>query len=219
MRRLLTLAVVAALVGPLAWWLTRPKPPTDLTVVTLERGDVRLIINGSSAGEVTPDQRTVVRGEAPGSVERVLKRRGERVQKGDTVVTLDSRDARARLDQAVAALEAAQAGVESAQTRVDGAQKMRDRTAMLVERGSAPRVELERLDVERDAALAGVKVAQGQVRQAQAALNVARLALTRMELKAPFPGVLQDVFVTVGMQVTPGVPGIAIGETPLSVSR
>ncbi len=206
MRRFLPLLVIAAVVGPLGWWLTRPKPPVDVTVVGLEKGDVRLIINASSAGEVTPDQRTMVRGEAPGAVERVLKRRGDRVHKDDVVVAMDPRDARARLEQALAAVEAAQAGVESARTRVDGAVKMRDRTAQLVERGSAPRVELERLDVERDGALAGVKVAQGQLRQAQASVSVARLALTRMEMKAPFAGVLQDVFVTVGMQVTPGVP-------------
>jgi HlyD family secretion protein len=206
MRTVVTLLVVGALLGPLVWWLTRPPPPVDVTVVSLEKGDVKLIINGSSAGEVMPEQRTMVRGEMAGTVERVLHKRGDRVKKGDSVVVLDMRDARARLVQAEAALEVAEVGVSSAQTRVNGAAKTLARMQQLVERGGAARAEMDRLEIERDASADGVRAAQAQVKQAQAALQVTRLALQRMELRAPFPGVLQDVMVNVGQQVTPGVP-------------
>ncbi|MBI5495769.1 MAG: efflux RND transporter periplasmic adaptor subunit [Deltaproteobacteria bacterium] len=206
MKRVLTLLVLVGLVGVPAWWLTRPRPPVDVTVIALEKGDVRIVINGSSAGEVTPDQRTLVRGELPGTVERVLRRRGDRVARGDLVLALDPRDARARLAQAEAAVEVARAGVAAARTRQDGARRMQERTAQLVERGGAPKVELERLEVETAAAGDGVRLAEAQVRQAEAAITQARLALARMELRAPFGGVLQDVFVAVGTQVTPGVP-------------
>jgi len=206
MKKLLALLVVVGLVGAAAWRASQPTAAVEINVVSITTGDVRLMVNGSSAGEVTPEQRAMVRGELPGTVEKVLRKRGDRINKGDVVVALDARDARARLAQAQAALEAAQVSVTSGKTRVEGVQKSLERMEELVKRGSAATAELDRVTLEHRAAQEMVLAGDAQVKQAAAALQSARIALTRMDLRAPFSGVLQDVLMTVGMQVTPGVP-------------
>jgi HlyD family secretion protein len=206
LKRVLWLLVLGGLAGGLTWWVRRPKPPVDVTVIRTEVADVRIVLNSASAGEVTAEQRTLVRGEVPGTVSSVHKRRGDRVRKGELVVTLDARDAALRVAQAEAAVDVARAQWESAQVRVEGLRKTTARVEQLVKMGGAAQAELDRAQLEVDAAVGAVKAGEAALKQAQAAVPMARLALARMEMRAPFAGVLQDLTVSVGMQVTPGVP-------------
>ena len=206
MKRLVTTAVILLVLGAAVWAIRRPKPAVDVTTVRVENGDVRIVLNSASAGEVMPVQRAMVRGEMAGTVTVVHCARGERVEEGQAVLTLDARDARARVSQAQAAVDVAAVSVETAKVRMAGTKQQRDRMEKLVKAGSGAAAELERMDTELAAAQAGVQAAEAQVRQARAAVTVARLALDRTTLRAPFAGVLQDVMVTPGSQVTPGVP-------------
>jgi len=55
-------------------------------------------------------------------------------------------------------------------------------------------------------------VAEMSVRQAEAALETAQVALAETELKAPFAGTIADVTIEVGEAVLPGAPVIVIAD-------
>ncbi len=57
-----------------------------------------------------------------------------------------------------------------------------------------------------------IAVAQAQVRQAETALEGARIALAKTELLAPFAGTIGQVMTEVGETVSPGVPLIRLGD-------
>ena len=160
-----------------------------------------------------------------------------RVHAGDVLVRLDPADLEARVAQAradldvarnrmnaaraaVAALEAEGRAVATEQER---ARREAGRIATLFERGAASRQALDTASTLRDAAAARVvalaskadaeRAALGSdapVRQAQALLAAAELALSYTTLVAPMDGVVGRKNVEPGGFVSPGQPLLAI---------
>jgi HlyD family secretion protein len=69
---------------------------------------------------------------------------------------------------------------------------------------------LDQLQSQRDAAAAACQAAAARIREAEAALRVARVNLEKTVLRAPFDGVVADVTTELGEWITPSPPGIPI---------
>lgn len=160
-----------------------------------------------------------------------------RVRAGDLLVRLDPADFEARVAQARADLDvarnrmsAARAAVATAEAEgraiaaeLDRARREADRISTLFERGAASRQALDAANALRDAAEArrialaskadaerAVLGSDAPVRQAQALLVAAELALSYATLRAPVDGVVGRKNVEAGAFVSPGQPLLAI---------
>ncbi|MBI5070395.1 MAG: efflux RND transporter periplasmic adaptor subunit [Deltaproteobacteria bacterium] len=136
----------------------------------------------------------------PGTLQRVVARRGQQVVEGATLLILDGDAARATLAQAEAAVSAAEAQLRLAEDALR-------RTAEIqkADGGVAP-AQLVQVEAQRDLAAAQAAAARAQRQQAEVNLRY-------HTLRAPFPGVVTRVPEGVGMPVAPGAPLVSLEST------
>lgn len=182
----------------------RRDPPLEVSVIKVERGEVREMITGASAGEVKPTRRVTVRAELAGTVAEVKKKKGERVAANELLVTFSSDELDARLLQADANVEAANVAIAAAELRKKSAWRAFERGKVLRTTDAISAVDFDRVQTELEAAGHAVEQAEAAKKQATAAKKLTEVAKNRARVHAPFAGVLQDVFAELGVQVAPG---------------
>jgi HlyD family secretion protein len=165
---------------------------------------VRDEISSSTAGEVMPEKSATVRAEIVGRVLEVKHRRGERVKSGDVVVALDAGDLDARLQQSQAMLAARRASLAQADARAEVAKRNAETERRLADKGAMAARAAEDAEAQAREADAAVRAARADLDNAQAALAVAKVARSHSLLTAPFDGLLADVLVDPGDELSPG---------------
>lgn len=131
-----------------------------------------------------------------GNVTSVKVQPGDKVSKGDLLLTISSTDLRAKRAQVEASIAQAQSGYENAK-------KDLERFKVLFEKGSASEKELENITTRFEMAEAGLEAAK----QMKAEVD-AQFAYTN--LRAPFSGVVANTFVKVGDIANPGMPLVTV---------
>lgn len=206
--RILVAVLFAALVLVLLWFqgilLRNEHPPAevagapavgpDADVVRVERQvvpEVRVY-----PGFVEAIDPAAIAARVMATVVSVAGREGDPVAEGEIVVSLDDRDARARLSQAESALEAAGARALQAKLAWERAQRLHDADALTTQ-------EWESARAARDGARA-------QEEGAREAVEEARTALTWFRLAAPFAGRILERHVDPGDLAAPGQPLLAV---------
>ena len=174
-----------------------------------------------------------------GQVVEVLVDENQHVKAGQVLVRLDPADfevklARARADldaasnrmaQSSAGTEAAAAQRHAAEVQLRHAEQEYARARSLFETHVGSQTALDAATAARDAAAAEVRAAEQReeaeraalgsaapVRQAEAALREAELALEHSVVKAPFDGVIGKRSVELGANVSPGQPLFALAD-------
>jgi len=180
------------------------KKPLAVEAAAVERGMVRDEISSSAAGEVMAERRATVRAELSGRVLAVKHRRGERVRRGEVIVSLDAADLEARSRQAQATLAAQRAQLAQAEAHAEAALRTAERERRLAEHGAETAKVAEDATAQAREAQAAVGVARGQLAQSEAALQVARVARLHADLTAAFDGLLAEVLVDPGDEVQVG---------------
>ena len=169
------------------------------------------------AGLVKPAVTIDLRAEASGIVEAVAVKEGDRVVEGQELVRLDSKLAKAALEQAEANLR--QAELQDAATRLDldedsleVKRKTMERTKELFDRGLVPKEQLEQRELEYRVALRGVERAkrniessQARIAQMTAAVSQAQTQLQHTTIRAPFDAFVLRRQVEIGS----GVAGVS----------
>lgn len=113
------------------------------------------------------------------------------------------------------AAEAARAAAEAQLAQVQGGATAEGRAADATVWGAVAQKEVAQAQLallQAPATPEELAVAEAAVQQAEAALAVARTALVRTELRAPFAGTVGAVFVHQGELLTPGQPALIIGD-------
>ena len=201
--RLLTGAVVLAAIAATMAWLSgwfEPKiapeevaPQAQTHSADAATATVETVTEAATewaSGTIESAHETTVASRLLARVVEVHVSAGDEVATGDALVTLDSRDLEARLQQAREALRAAQAQHELAQTELG-------RTEALVSRGVATRQRL-------DQATAALRVAAADVDRLNRALDEAQTSLSHAEVRAAATGRVVDRLVEPGDTVSPG---------------
>jgi HlyD family secretion protein len=100
-KRLWLTLIVLAITGVVLWSLEqqRGRPP-QVTFARVTRENISSLV--STNGKVEPVESGVARAERSGAVKNILVQRGQRVEKGQTLVELDASDAQAELKTAQA---------------------------------------------------------------------------------------------------------------------
>ncbi len=160
---------------------------TEVTVTRVERADVTTNLSVSGTVAALPNQDVRVSSLVPGRVSRMMVAEGDHVRAGQDLAKIDDRPYQDQAQQAEAAVEQARANLENARLN-------RDRNENLVQRGIAARKDLEDARTQ-------LRVDEAGLRQAEAALALARLQLTRTEVRSPLDGMVVKRLVSVGEQV------------------
>lgn len=202
----LLLLVTAGATG--LWWLLKPEPPIDISVVKVSSGPVAQLVANTRAGTVRACQRSKLSLTAGGTVAQLHVSNGDRVTQGQLLMSLWDQDQTARVLQAEAQLQVAQLAkaelCDSAARADREAQRARGMANKKLLSDEALDLAITRAELARHSCRrAGAEIS---VAQAQLALQQALLSQTR--LQAPFAGVVAEINGEVGEFVTPSPPGI-----------
>jgi HlyD family secretion protein len=158
-----------------------PTTTLALPVAAVAVRDGDLVLTVSTTGQVASDEVSALRSEVAGTVEKVLVRAGDRVRRGQTLITFDPRpldinvkDAEAGLDRAMQTFRESYYPDSVVTGRVPSEEQRR--TAMI--RAGVP--------------------------SAQVALDRAKLEREKATVVSPFNGLVDQVMVAPGMRVGTG---------------
>ena len=209
-----------------------PAAGSGLHIVPVERSRVRLTV--SIAGTVTPFKTGQLTAQMPGRVRYIAGREGDTFGEGQVLVELDDSALLARRESAYAAYQAATAAIENAlaqyQREIYSPRSEATRTApggfgfpaMMDQVLGTPMQDMMGLrdqgfEQYSDMVDVRTRLEQAQTSQRQAAANIreidSRLRDTRSV--APFPGVIDKVYVEEGDTVQPGQPLVDFSQAGL----
>lgn len=169
-----------------------PLPNVRVQLYTAQPMPIEVPLRGRTQAKATV---TAV-AETAGTVDVVHVSKGQRVQVGDKLCTLDQGTRAAAVAQAEAGLAQAEAGLAQAQLNFDT-------NADLRSRGLAPANTANAVEV----ALSGAKAS---VSAAKAGLDNAKAELDRTEITAKVAGLVQDPLAVTGAMLAAGSPCAAI---------
>jgi RND family efflux transporter MFP subunit len=197
--------------------------PLPVKVGEVIRGE--LIIRLKSPGEAVTNMRVDLKAEISGKIDRILVKESQRVTKGQVLVELDDREARLNLENSEATrletlsryiLEQQFAGGDLAgqtqnQDEESLAQKFEE-ISELFQKGMISQEQFERRSrqLEVEIIKSGAKkdeimeVSQG-LTQAEIQVKQARMALEKTKVRAPFSGIITNIQVSPGQNVSSGI--------------
>ena len=189
-RNAMTWAVaIATVVGGLtACGLDIPKEvPSSFETMTVEKTDIEVPIKFSAKLKGQAD--VTITPQVSGQLMKILVSEGQQVKKGQTLFVIDSRNARLEL-------EAAQANLQAALAQENSAKLEYESNKNLFEKNIVSRYML-------DNSQNTYRQAQASVAQARASVSRARVNLGFCTIVAPVTGVIGEIPVRTGDQVTP----------------
>jgi HlyD family secretion protein len=171
----------------------------------------------SANGKVQAVTKADISANVMGQVTRLAVKEGDRVKKGDFLMEIDPRNARANADAMQANLQAAQSQVDSAaanltQTKSDFERAKANRTA-----GIISAADFERARTAYDTAQADHKTALRRMEQARANVSQSHVGLGYSTISSPMDGVVTARRIELGETAVPGIQNQA-GTVLLTVS-
>jgi HlyD family secretion protein len=208
MKRFIYIVMVIGAIAAAVWYFTRPEP-IAVRLHTVERGTVRATVSNTRVGTVEACQRAQMSPAAPGQVVVLNVSEGALARTGDVLLEIWNEDRKAELRLAEAKATAARSRAAEACAIASGAQREAERLKKLLKRKiiSEESVDTALTDAESRRAACEAGLAATQV--SAAGIAVAREALERTLLRAPFDGIVAEVDVRLGEYLTPSPPGIA----------
>ena len=199
-------AVVTALV--LAWWWRPVATPVVLTEVA--QGDVLVTVVNTRAGTIKSCQRAGLSLPGGGVVDLIAVKAGDRVQRGDLLLTLWSDDIRADLSRARAQQALGQTQREERCSEAIYYEREAHRLATLLAKGLTSRTLAEEAQNLADTRRFICQASRQQERVDEALVAQVEARLSERRLLAPFDGVVAEVNSKLGEYMTPSPPGVAM---------
>ncbi len=150
-----------------------------------------------------------------GVVSRIAVKEGDRVKAGDVLFSLDDRAAKAEALQRESEVAAASATIANNRAALEDVQDQLKRAEGLSVGKSISLDELQRRRFAVKRAATSVTVAQAQAESAKAALDSARVTLSRLSVTAPVEGRILKVRINPGEYInlmSSGASAILMGE-------
>ena len=205
--RLVVVVLMGAALAYAGWHFTRPAPP-DVELATIARGAVESTVVNTRAGTVKACRRAKLAPVAGGQIVKMWVKEGERVQAGQPLLELWSRDLAAQRELATRQLATSEDRRREACIMTDNARRNAERTEQLAAQGFVSPQRGEDARAEARARQANCDALTADVKRAQAQIHVALAGLERTTLTAPFAGIVARVTGEVGEFTTPSPPGI-----------
>ena len=183
------LVVGTAVSGLTACGIDMPKEEkTSYETMTVKKQDIEVPIKFSAKMKGQTD--VTITPQVSGQLMKICVTEGQQVKKGQTLFVIDSRNAQLNL-------EAAQANLQAALAQENSAKLEYESNKNLFEKKIVSQYML-------DNSLNSYKQAQASVAQARASVNNARVNLGFCTITAPVSGLIGEIPVRSGDQVSPG---------------
>ena len=206
-KKLIIGILVAVVLAAAFAWLSRAKP-LAVVLVAVERGTVEASVSNTRAGTVNACRRAKMSPSAGGQIARLHVKKGDRVKKGRILLELWDDDLLAQERLAQDQLKVSLTRVAEVCTLADAAQRDAVRAQELRDKGFISAQQLDRTLTEAAAKQSACASAKGDIEQSKSRIALARAQLERMNLRAPFDGVVADISGELGEYATPSPPGI-----------
>ncbi len=147
-----------------------------------------------------------VKAQTTGKVLKFPKEEGDRVEAGEPVIWVEDSNQRLAVQQAEAAVRVAEAALERARVLEAHSRQERERAENLVRSGGITDKDLKAAQLAERDARAQTALAEAQLAQARAALEVAEKHLRDTVIRAPVSGEIERKLVNPGAYVEPPTP-------------
>ena len=213
--RLIILALIAAAAA--VWWFTRkpPAPPAP-PVGAVALADITQTVQ--AAGVLQAKTRVDVGAQVSGQIQTIHVQLGQRVKKGDLLVSLDPELARSDVAQAEASVAQASAGLDSRRIDADAARRELKRQQRLLAGQATSGIEAEKAEVELAKIEADLRGQAATVARLQADLDKKKVNLSYTRITAPMDGTVvnlpvQEGQTVISVQITPVILTLADLDT------
>lgn len=221
---LIVAGIVIALVVGVVWYTTRPKP-VAVILHKIDRGVVEASVANTRAGTVEACQRAKMATPTAGQVASITVDKGDHVRAGQILLSLWNDDLKAEFKLAESEVVVAKARIEETCALADSADREAKRLLKLRQTKLVAEDQVDKAVADAEARRAACRAVRATEQESKARVDVARAALERTILRAPFDGVIAEINAKLGEFVTPSPPGIPtlpaidlIGEQCLYVS-
>lgn len=174
---------------------------SSFETMTVNKSDIEVPVKFSAKMKGQAD--VTIMPQVSGQLMKIYVSEGQQVRKGQALFAIDSRNAQHELESARANLQAANANLQAAQSQANSAKLEYESNKNLYEKKIVSNYMLESSLNNYKQAQATVSQAKASVSQAQAAVNRARVNLGFCTIKSPVAGIIGEITVYAGDQVTP----------------
>ena len=175
--------------------------PSSFETMEVAKSDIEVPVKFSAKMKGQAD--VTIMPQVSGQLMKIYVTEGQQVSKGQTLFVIDSRNAQHELESARANLQAANANLQAAQSQANSAKLEYESNKNLYEKQIVSNYMLESSLNTYKQAQATVSQARASVSQAQAAVNRAKVNLGFCTIKSPVSGIIGEILVYAGDQVTP----------------
>ncbi|MBP1597076.1 MAG: macA 5 [Acidobacteria bacterium] len=203
-----------ALIALLAGWVLLPAgcrkketeaaapaeaPPVSVSVLQVQAEDLAVMI--AVTGDLVSSTRVDVKAETLGRLTRFPKEEGDFVEAGEEVAWVNQENYQLAVRQAETAVQVAEAGLERTRVLAAHNQTEWERARNLVQSGGITEKDLRAAEVSHRDTQAQVLLAQAQLDQARAVLEVAQKRLRDTVILSPVSGAIEKKYVNPGAYV------------------
>ena len=174
---------------------------SSFETMTVKKSDIEVPMKFSAKMKGQAD--VTIMPQVSGQLMKIYVTEGQQVSKGQTLFVIDSRNAQHELESARANLQAANSNLQAAIAQANSAKLEYESNKNLYDKQIVSNYMLESSLNNYKQAQAAVSQAKASVSQAQAAVNRAKVNLGFCTIKSPVAGVIGEIPVYAGEQVTP----------------
>ncbi len=175
--------------------------PSSFETMIVKKSDVEQPVKFSAKMKGQSD--VTISPQVSGQLVKVCVTEGQRVSQGTTLFVIDSRNAQHEVEAAQANMTAAQANLQAAIAQANSAKLEYESNKNLYDKKIVSNYMLENSMNNYRQAEAAISQARAAVTQAQASVNRAKVNLGYCTIKAPVSGVIGEIPVRTGDQVSP----------------
>jgi len=190
---------------------TVPEQAHDVAITEIRKTAVPDFVEVT--GTVRAALSTPLASQVMGTIRRVNAHEGDRVRRGQVLVSIDEAQQQAAYSGAKARLQTSQESITAAEADYALAEATLKRYQMLYEKKSLSPQEYDEVNTRRAAALARRGAAQASRTQAEAGVLEASTAMSFTKVRAPFDGVVTSRLGEPGAMATPGVPLLVVEDS------
>lgn len=217
MKRTLLIALLAA---PLLWGGCSDKagPAGESARKTITGVETATVLSRSmpeeieAAGTIKASVIGTVSSKAMGTVTSIMVKEGQKVRKGQVLLTIDDSDVAQKAAAAEAGLKEAGYALESARKAAELSEATYKRYAKLFEANAISRQEFDNMTLQRDTAALNLAATEEAVRRARAGVEEVRVYRGYSRVAAPFDGIVAQKKIEAGSMASPGVPLVIIED-------
>ncbi len=165
-------------------------PPVKTVIKTAKAENTAQYVQ--APGQITSNTDAYLSAKSAGTILSIHVKSGDKVKKGQSLLSIDASDIKSKLQQAKGGLAQAKAALSIAEANYKRFQE-------LYKKNACSKVELEQMEYQYNAAKGAVETAKGGIAEANSYLKYANV-------KAPFDAIVVERMVNIGDFVGPGRP-------------